>query len=120
MRNDPCSIATEYADRMSKCTTIVDLEAIGAEIKGNLAAVLGFESWLRDWYSSCLKTIKEIENEVQSDKEQSDAGSRGGSEVGTTDITNGSDRGNEHTGGGDTGRGDKPGRIETQRQAIEA
>jgi hypothetical protein len=51
-QNDPCAIATEYADRMSKCATIAELRAIGDEIKANLDKVAGFEGWLRDWYVS--------------------------------------------------------------------
>jgi hypothetical protein len=53
-QNSPCSIATDYAVRISKCTTKPELEAIGQEIKANLKQVVGFEGWLRDFYESKL------------------------------------------------------------------
>ena len=52
MKGDACSEATLYADRMYKCKTIVELRAIGAEIKANLKDVVGWEEWLRDCYVS--------------------------------------------------------------------
>jgi len=57
MKTDPCSIATDLAARMSKCSTIIELRALGLEIKANLAGVAGFEDWLRDWYTSRAITL---------------------------------------------------------------
>ena len=54
MKNDPCSIATDYAVSISKCQTIAELEAIGQVIKANLKDVVGYEEWLRDIYFSKL------------------------------------------------------------------
>lgn len=52
MKGDACSEATLYADRMSRCLTIIELRALGLEIKANLEDVAGWEQWLRDCYSS--------------------------------------------------------------------
>lgn len=52
MKGDVCSKATKYAERMSKCATIVELRAIGDEIKANLRDVVGWEEWLRDMFVS--------------------------------------------------------------------
>ena len=68
-RNDPCNIATEYAERMSTARTVIELKAIGQEIKTNITNIIGWEQWLRDWYSSRLhdlKTIKTTPKEVLS------------------------------------------------------
>ena len=54
MKGDACSEATMYADRISKCKTIAELETIGQEIKANLKDVVGWEQWLRDIYFSKL------------------------------------------------------------------
>ena len=56
-QNDPCAIATMYADKMSKCSNMTELRALGAEIKSNLDKVVGFHDWLRDWFISCSTTL---------------------------------------------------------------
>jgi len=58
-KDDPCSIATRFAEKLSKCGTIVELERIGAEIKASLKEVEGWEDWLRSWYASRFITLSE-------------------------------------------------------------
>jgi len=61
MKNDPCKAATEYAVRMSKCATIETLEVLGSEIKANIGAVTGWESWLRCEYRTIRESFKKVD-----------------------------------------------------------
>lgn len=56
-KNDPCAMATVYADRLSKCKSVEELKHIGGEIKADLKSLVGWEDWLRDCYRSCETTL---------------------------------------------------------------
>lgn len=56
-KNDPCSIATEFYVKISKCTTIIELNRIGVEIKASLKNVEGWVEWLRCGWQSQYDTL---------------------------------------------------------------
>ena len=75
----PCALATRYYEKMSKCKTIAELQAVGMEIKADLNNLAGFEDWLRSGYQSCADTIKapEFKPEEALNKEGIKAWKRG-------------------------------------------
>lgn len=52
-----CRLATNYAERLSKCKTVEELKHVGLDIKTDLKNLSGYEDWLRDWYRSCEISI---------------------------------------------------------------
>jgi len=62
----PCKTATAYAERIMKATSLEELAHLGAEVKADIKSVVGWESWLRDIYTSRYDTI--VENNVAKSK----------------------------------------------------
>jgi hypothetical protein len=54
---DPCKVATAYAEKMSKCKSIEQLQLAWNEVNMHREEVKGWYQWLIDWKDSMKKTL---------------------------------------------------------------